>query len=81
MVNECHYRTSKIKRNKFSTCYKRTQHSLYEQYGFKPLGQIENKMNRPLNWEAVYKGYKIIKSVAHTFFQLSGCNNLGDNFK
>lgn len=36
-------------------------HSLYEQYGFKPLGQIENKMNRPLNWEAVYKGYKIIK--------------------
>ena len=24
-------------------------HSLYEQYGFKPLGQIENRMNRPLD--------------------------------
>jgi GNAT superfamily N-acetyltransferase len=34
-------------------------HSLYDQYGFKPLGQIENRMARPLDWEAVYEGYKI----------------------
>ncbi|KIL45480.1 GNAT family N-acetyltransferase [Jeotgalibacillus soli] len=36
-------------------------HSLYEQYGFKPLGQIENRMARPLDWEVVYEGYKINK--------------------
>lgn len=36
-------------------------HSLYNQYGFKPLEQIENKMARPLNWEAVYDGYKLNK--------------------
>lgn len=36
-------------------------HSLYNQYGFKPLGQIENRMARPLNWEAVYDGYKLNK--------------------
>jgi ribosomal protein S18 acetylase RimI-like enzyme len=36
-------------------------HSLYEQYGFKPLGQIENRMARPLDWESVYEGYKIKK--------------------
>ena len=36
-------------------------HSLYAQYGFKPLGQIENRMNRPLDWQAVYEGYKLHK--------------------
>ena len=36
-------------------------HSLYEKYGFKPLGQIENRMNRPLDWDTVYKGYNISK--------------------
>jgi GNAT superfamily N-acetyltransferase len=36
-------------------------HSLYAQYGFKPLGQIEDRMNRSLDWEVVYKGYKINK--------------------
>lgn len=36
-------------------------HSLYAQYGFKPLGQIETRMNRPLDWEVVYEGYKINK--------------------
>lgn len=39
----------------------RDAHSLYAQYGFKPLGQIENRMSRPLDWETVYKGYKINK--------------------
>lgn len=34
-------------------------HSLYAQYGFNPLGQIENRMNRPLDWEVVFEGYKI----------------------
>lgn len=32
-------------------------HSLYAQFGFKELGQIENRMARPLNWADVYKGY------------------------
>lgn len=36
-------------------------HSLYEQYGFKPLEQIENRLNRPLDWQLVYEGYKIHK--------------------
>lgn len=36
-------------------------HSLYAQYGFKPLGQIENRMNRPLDWKFVYEGYKLHK--------------------
>ncbi|OES45444.1 GNAT family N-acetyltransferase [Domibacillus iocasae] len=36
-------------------------HSLYTQFGFKPLGQIENRMNRPLDWDIVYEGYKINK--------------------
>lgn len=34
-------------------------HSLYAQYGFKSLGQIENRMARPLNWEDVYQGYRL----------------------
>ena len=34
-------------------------HSLYAQYGFKPLEQIENRMNRPLDWEVINKGYKL----------------------
>lgn len=36
-------------------------HSLYAQFGFKPLGQVENRMNRPLDWEMVFKGYEIEK--------------------
>ncbi len=36
-------------------------HSLYAQYGFKSLGQIENRMARPLNWELVYQGYGLEK--------------------
>ncbi|MFJ7730602.1 GNAT family N-acetyltransferase [Lysinibacillus sp. NPDC097231] len=36
-------------------------HSLYAQYGFKPLGQIENRMSRPLDWQLVYEGYKLHK--------------------
>lgn len=36
-------------------------HSLYEKYGFKPLEQIERRMVRPLNWEAVYDGYGLKK--------------------
>lgn len=34
-------------------------HSLYSQYGFKPLEQFEKRMARPLNWEDVYEGYKV----------------------
>ncbi|WP_141432927.1 GNAT family N-acetyltransferase [Bacillus sp. 03113] len=34
-------------------------HGLYAQYGFKPLDQIEKRMARPLDWEAVYEGYNI----------------------
>ncbi|WP_440961615.1 GNAT family N-acetyltransferase [Paenibacillus nitricinens] len=34
-------------------------HSLYAQYGFKPIGQIENRMNRLLDWKVVYEAYKI----------------------
>lgn len=36
-------------------------HSLYAKYGFKPLDQVENRMARPLDWEAVYEGYNITK--------------------
>lgn len=36
-------------------------HSLYTQYGFKPLRENDNRMSRPLEWDIVYKGYKIIK--------------------
>ncbi|MFD0769017.1 GNAT family N-acetyltransferase [Bacillus sp. CGMCC 1.60114] len=34
-------------------------HSLYAQYGFKALEQIENRMARPLDWADVYKGYDL----------------------
>ena len=37
----------------------RDAHSLYAQYGFEPLGQIENRMSRPLDWKSVYKGYNL----------------------
>lgn len=33
-------------------------HSLYAQYGFKPLENIEKRMARPLDWDAIYDGYK-----------------------
>lgn len=33
-------------------------HSLYAQYGFKPLDHIENRMARPFDWDAIYDGYK-----------------------
>ncbi|MFO1444042.1 GNAT family N-acetyltransferase [Bacillus sp. Bva_UNVM-123] len=36
----------------------RDAHSLYAQYGFKPLDNIEKRMARPFNWEAIYDGYK-----------------------
>ncbi|MDQ0219950.1 N-acetyltransferase [Peribacillus cavernae] len=36
-------------------------HSLYAQYGFKPLDQIEKRMGRPLDWEVIYKGYGLTK--------------------
>jgi GNAT superfamily N-acetyltransferase len=50
----------KLKGTSFQLATKDAQ-SLYNQYGFKPLGQIENRMARPLNWEAVYDGYKLNK--------------------
>ncbi|WP_445492100.1 GNAT family N-acetyltransferase [Niallia sp. 03133] len=36
-------------------------HSLYAQYGFQPLEQVENRMARSLNWEAVNDAYRINK--------------------
>ncbi|MFC0414257.1 GNAT family N-acetyltransferase [Cytobacillus solani] len=36
----------------------RDAHSLYTQYGFKPLDNIENRMARPFDWDAIYDGYK-----------------------
>lgn len=50
----------KLKGSSFQLATK-DAHSLYAQYGFEPLGQIENRMNRTLDWEVVYNGYKIIK--------------------
>lgn len=37
-------------------------HSLYAQYGFQPLGQIENRLARPLNWDDVYSGYNLVRN-------------------
>lgn len=34
-------------------------HALYQKYGFKPLTKIENRLARPLNWEAINEGHKI----------------------
>ncbi|QED46281.1 GNAT family N-acetyltransferase [Cytobacillus dafuensis] len=36
----------------------RDAHSLYAQYGFKPLDYVENRMARPLDWDAINDGYK-----------------------
>lgn len=33
-------------------------HTLYAQFGFKPLEQIENKMARPLDWDTINEAYK-----------------------
>lgn len=37
-------------------------HSLYAQFGFQPLGQMEKRMGRPLNWDEVYRGYKLTRN-------------------
>ncbi|MGE7112471.1 hypothetical protein [Lysinibacillus sp. NPDC047702] len=42
-------------------------HSLYAQYGFKPLGQIENRMNKPLG-----KLYMRVINYIQTFFNYQG---------
>ncbi|MFC5466841.1 GNAT family N-acetyltransferase [Lederbergia graminis] len=34
-------------------------HTLYSQFGFKPLEHVEDRMSRPMNWEDIYKGYKL----------------------
>lgn len=36
-------------------------HSLYAQFGFKPLGNIETRMNRPLDWDLVHQGHEVRK--------------------
>ncbi|WP_313893278.1 GNAT family N-acetyltransferase [Psychrobacillus sp.] len=36
-------------------------HSLYAQFGFKPLEQTEKSMERPLNWDAINAIYKVDK--------------------
>lgn len=33
-------------------------HTLYAQFGFKPLEQLENRMARPLDWDLINKAYK-----------------------
>lgn len=33
-------------------------HTLYQQFGFKPLEQPENRLQRPLNWEVIFEGHK-----------------------
>ncbi|WP_144513919.1 GNAT family N-acetyltransferase [Bacillus sp. FJAT-22090] len=33
-------------------------HTLYAQFGFKPLDRIENRMARPLDWDAINAVYK-----------------------
>ncbi|MFJ7971513.1 GNAT family N-acetyltransferase [Psychrobacillus sp. NPDC096389] len=33
-------------------------HTLYAQFGFKPLEQLENRMARPLDWDAINEAYK-----------------------
>ncbi|MEK5397423.1 GNAT family N-acetyltransferase [Paenibacillus sp. FSL K6-2859] len=38
----------------------RDAHTLYEQYGFKQLEQIEKRMMvRPINWDVIYQSYKL----------------------
>ncbi|MFE8702277.1 GNAT family N-acetyltransferase [Cytobacillus sp. FJAT-54145] len=34
-------------------------HALYQKYGFKPLTKIENRLARPLDWEAINEGLNI----------------------
>ncbi|GGL51582.1 GNAT family N-acetyltransferase [Sporolactobacillus putidus] len=34
-------------------------HGLYAQYGFRPLENVQRKMERPLNWEEIHKGNSI----------------------
>ncbi|TQR15566.1 GNAT family N-acetyltransferase [Psychrobacillus soli] len=34
-------------------------HTLYAQFGFKPLDQIENRMARPLDWDAINEAYSL----------------------
>lgn len=36
-------------------------HSLYAQFGFKPLDQIEKRMARPLDWDAINAVFKVEK--------------------
>ena len=33
--------------------------TILKQKGNARVGEIENRMNRPLDWETVYKGYKL----------------------
>lgn len=35
-------------------------HSLYEQFGFKPLDSIEKRMARPHDWDAIHAGYNSV---------------------
>lgn len=34
-------------------------HTLYAQYGFKPIENIEYRMIKPINWDAIYEDYKL----------------------
>ncbi|PKG23475.1 GNAT family N-acetyltransferase [Niallia nealsonii] len=34
-------------------------HTLYEQFGFQSVENMEKRMARSLNWEAVYKGHRL----------------------
>ncbi len=36
-------------------------HGLYAQYGFQPIDKVENRMARPVDWDAVYAGHGLEK--------------------
>jgi ribosomal protein S18 acetylase RimI-like enzyme len=37
-------------------------HTLYEQFGFKPIDRVEDRMIRPLNSDEIYRAYGLLRS-------------------
>lgn len=37
--------------------------TLYAQFGFKPLENIERRLARPIDWEEIYRGHNLVKQV------------------
>ena len=48
----------KLKGTNFNLATK-DAHSLYAQYGFKPLENVEKRMARPLDWGAIHEGLRL----------------------